>query len=139
MTISDMMPTRLVEDWLHPDEVARAVARGARVVDIRSQAERSVEGPLVGAVALTADEVIDRLDPGSPARIGWAVDHDVEWILVSARGHDAVVLVDGLRGRGVRGAMALIGGFSALRALRLLEAVSGGLHNRRDAAAIAAH
>lgn len=139
MTISEMMPADLVQGLLHPDEVAAAVASGARVVDIRSQAERTAQGPLVGAVAVAAHELLDRLDPAGPRRIGWAASREVPWVVVSARGHGAAAAAEALRRAGLANTVALIGGFASLKALNLFDAVSGGLHTRRDAAAIAAH
>jgi rhodanese-related sulfurtransferase len=139
MTISDMMPTRLLADSMHPDELDDALHGGVRVVDIRTQAERDAQGPLVGAVAIDAASLRDRLDPRSATRIAWATGRDVRWIVVCAHGGAAAEAARELREHGLGRAVGLIGGFRALKAMQLLDAVSGGLHNRSDAAVIAAH
>src|SRR5690606_40350791 len=60
---------RLAVERTYPTELSAAVARGAVVVDIRSNAERAVQGTLPGALAISADLVAERLDPSGPGRL----------------------------------------------------------------------
>lgn len=76
----------LAVERTYPTELAAAVARGAVVIDVRTNAQRDFQGTLPGALAISAELVADRLDPSNPGRLAVAVDLDVEWILVSAEG-----------------------------------------------------
>lgn len=126
-------------ELLFADELAARVTQGAKVVDIRSQRERSEQGPLLGALAVEAELLEHRLDPAGALRLRAATANDVEWIVVSAHGTDAIAAVTSLRRRGLRRVKALAGGYASLRENGQLDAVLGGVHNHRDAAVMAAH
>ena len=83
-TIVEMLAeARTKIDRITVFELRDAVARGAIVVDIRPQAQRAIEGTLPGALAIERNVLEWRLDPSSDARLAIAVDHDVEWIVIS--------------------------------------------------------
>ncbi len=114
-------------------EFRAAAARGGIAVDIRSQAGRNAAGVLFGAWAVDPDVALGRLTPGTRDSLASA-RLDSEWLIVSDDGYDAEVLVWHLHARGVTSARYVLGGHRALAGERV-----AGAHNRREAAAIAAH
>ncbi|MBN4925313.1 hypothetical protein IEU95_00570 [Hoyosella rhizosphaerae] len=126
-------------DVIHPVDVPQAVRRGARVVDVRSQEERTSQGPLLGAIAIDADLAIHRLDPASALRLRSVASTDVEWIIVSSDGAVAAEIVRELRQRGLVYSRSMAGGFAALAENLVFDVIIGGIHNHRDAAVMAAH
>lgn len=130
---------RLAVERTYPTELAAAVARGAVVVDIRSNAERAAQGTLPGALAISADLVAERLDPSGPGRLALAVDRDVEWILVSSDGASSHGVVTELHAQGLRRVTHLVGGYDAIRAARLVGAVAEAQHVAQDVARVTAH
>lgn len=129
----------LAVERTYPTELSAAVARGAVVVDIRTNAERAEQGTLPGALAIAGDLVAERLDPATPGRLALAVDRDVEWILVSASGSGSHRAVVELHEQGLRGATHLVGGYRAIRAAGLVDAVAEAQHVAADVARITAH
>lgn len=129
----------LAVERTYPSELPRAVARGAVVVDIRSHAQRVAQGTLPGALAIGAELVADRLDPGHPGRLAVAVDHDVEWILVSADGADSDRAVAALQEQGLRRVTHLAGGYEAIKSSNLVGAVAAAQHVAADVARVTAH
>lgn len=137
-----IVPTAVVPtavERTYPGELAAAVARGAVVVDIRSNDERGAQGTLPGALAIGTDLVASRLDPADPGRLAAAVDHDVEWVLVSADGAESHRIVAELQNRGLRRVTHLVGGYSAIKAARLAGTVAATRHIAADVARITAH
>lgn len=130
---------RLAVERTYPTELSAAVARGAVVVDIRSNAERAVQGTLPGALAISADLVAERLDPSGPGRLSLAVDRDVEWILVSSDGASSHGVVAELHAQGLRRVTHLVGGYDAIWTARLVGAVAEAQHVAQDVARVTAH
>ncbi|MEU5844449.1 rhodanese-like domain-containing protein [Rhodococcus sp. NPDC047139] len=130
---------RLAVERTYPTELSAAVARGAVVVDIRSHAERAAQGTLPGALAISADIVAERLDPSGPGSLALAGDRDVEWILVSSDGTGSHGVVADLHAQGLRRVTHLVGGYEAIRAARLVEAVARAQHVSEDVARVTAH
>lgn len=93
----------------------RAVEGGATPIDIRSQSTRDRDGALLGAIAIPADDALDRLTPGSSQSLRLAAP-DARWVLVSDDGHDAEWLAWHLQARGISGARFVVGGHRRLRA-----------------------
>ncbi|MBD8507297.1 hypothetical protein HT102_12460 [Hoyosella sp. G463] len=127
---------------LFPGDLQRAVARGARVIDIRTQQERIAQGPLLGAIAIDPDKVAHRVDPRSAVRFREATSTDIEWIIASADGTAAQPIVAELRRRGITRARVLVDGFAGLAEhdpVEPLRAILGGVGHHRDAAVMAAH
>ncbi|WP_305093737.1 rhodanese-like domain-containing protein [Prescottella sp. R16] len=131
-------PTSRV-DRLTVFEIGEAVRRGAIVVDIRSQAARVVEGTLPGALAIDAGVLEQRVDPAGAGRLALAVDHDVEWVIVSSDGAVSGATVAALRRLGLHRATDLAGGYRALKSAGLLGVLIGQRHCVRELATVAAH
>ncbi|GAA5089117.1 rhodanese-like domain-containing protein [Nocardia iowensis] len=117
-------------------ELPTAIALGSVVVDIRSQRQRTREGPLYGALAIGSDVVVNRLDPASPSCLALAREHTGGWILVCSSGDCADVIAAGLRGRGLGKVMSLVGGFRALCAASSLTIAARTPHFERSVAMV---
>ncbi|MCW2497383.1 rhodanese-like domain-containing protein [Jatrophihabitans sp.] len=101
--------SRLVR--LSPSAAARAVAAGARLVDIRPEAQRAREGEVPGALIIERNHLEWRLHPSSDARIPEAVPGQF-WIVLCSEGYTSSLAADALNSIGVP-ATDLIGGFHA--------------------------
>ncbi|WP_024800918.1 rhodanese-like domain-containing protein [Nocardia sp. BMG51109] len=118
-------------------EMPEAIGRGARLVDIRPQAQRVKEGTLPGALVIERNVLEWRLDPTSSARLASATDHDVEWIVVCSEGYTSSLAAASLQQLGLHRATDLVGGYQALKAAGLLSVAAGAPHIAREAAALA--
>lgn len=116
-----------------------AVRRGAVVVDVRTQPERSAAGTLPGALAVAPEHIVTRLDPASSGRLARAADTGCEWVLISADGDVAAMVSHTLHALGVTGAAHLPGGYRELRRRGLVGAADFAEHLRREGEAIAGH
>jgi rhodanese-related sulfurtransferase len=138
MTIDEMLASaRSALRRRHAYEIPAALACGAVLVDIRPQAQRVAEGALPGALAIERNVLEWRLDPTSSARIGHAVDHNVEWIIVCSEGYTSSLAAASLQLLGLHRATDLVGGYQALRTAGLLDVAVGARHFRRTADAVA--
>jgi rhodanese-related sulfurtransferase len=108
-----------------PAEAARAVERGALLVDIRPAAQRAREGSIPGALVIERNVLEWRLDPAGSHRIAQAENHDVHWIVVCSEGYASSLAAAGLRELGLHRATDLDGGFVAWAAAGL-PTLSGG-------------
>ncbi|NLG55846.1 MAG: sulfurtransferase [Rhodococcus sp.] len=124
---------------LHVFDFAAAAARGAVVIDIRTQTQRDREGTLPGAWAIAPDVVEERLDPASGMHLARANDRSTEWVLVCSDGDQARRAAAILARQEVRRVRALIGGYQAIKAEGLTGAVIGAAHSVRELATVAAH
>ena len=104
-------------DRVEPGELARAVADGALVVDIRPEANRRDEGELPGAVVVERIHLEWRLDPTSPDRIPEAVPGR-RVVVVCNEGYSSSLAARSLQALGVD-ATDLVGGYRALDTERL--------------------
>jgi rhodanese-related sulfurtransferase len=102
---------------LGPDEVAQAVAAGARLVDIRPAWQRAVAGEIDGSLIVERNHLEWRLHPSSPARLPWAQPGQ-RWIVVCAEGYTSSLAAAALVSLGIP-ATDLIGGIEAWRAAGL--------------------
>ncbi|GAA2063246.1 rhodanese-like domain-containing protein [Williamsia deligens] len=118
-------------------DLPAAVAAGHRLVDVRSQLDRDLDGVVGGAIAVSPDVVVERLTPGGAASLRSAQEWS-RWVLVATDGDDAEWLTWHLHAAGVTGARFLLGGVRALRAARTAS-LPVTESQRRDLAAIAAH
>lgn len=118
------------------DQFGPALHSGAIAVDIRSQSVRDRDGIILGALAIAADDVLDRLVPGTLQSLAAAVEGR-RWILVGADGHDAEMLTWHLQALGVTGARFVAGGQELLS--RVGGRVPISAHTARDLAAYASH
>jgi len=96
-----------------PDEMFAALARGALVIDTRTETQRAEQGELPGAVVIDRTILEWRLDPESDYRIPEAVDHDIEVIVVCSQGYSSSLAAASLRAVGLWRATDLAGGFES--------------------------
>ena len=109
---------------LEPDETRAAVARGALLVDTRTESQRREQGELPGALVIDRTVLEWRLDPASPARIPEATGYDVAVIVVCRQGYSSSLAAASLRAVGLHRATDLAGGIEAWLAAGL--ALTGG-------------
>ena len=91
-------------------EVVEAQARGALVVDTRTEAQRRRQGELPGAVVIDRTVLEWRLDPASDARIPEATGYDLEVVVVCRQGYSSSLAAASLRAVGLYRATDLAGG-----------------------------
>lgn len=118
-------------------ELHTALTSGHRLVDVRSQRDRDVDGVVAGAIAVGPDLAVSRLTPGTATSLRFA-EAASRWVLVGTDGHDAEWLTWHLHAAGVTGARFLLGGARALRSHPAVT-VPTTPSQRREAAAITAH
>ncbi len=99
---------------LFADEVPAALRRGAVLVDIRPQAQRTREGEVPGALVIERNVLEWRVDPTSDARLPQAVDDDVEWVIVCSEGYTSSLAAAALLDLGLHRATDVVGGYHAL-------------------------
>jgi rhodanese-related sulfurtransferase len=119
--IDEMLRTardRLIR--LSPAEAARAMRRGAVLVDIRPAAQRAQHGEIVGAIVIERNVLEWRLDPRSDARLGFADSYDLEVIITCQEGYTSSLAAASLQDLGLHLATDLEGGFAAWRSAGLL-------------------
>jgi rhodanese-related sulfurtransferase len=98
---------------LSPAEVLEARARGALVVDTRTDSQRRRQGELPGAVVIDRTVLEWRLDPASDARIPEATGYDLEVVVVCRQGYSSSLAAASLRAIGLHRATDLDGGVEA--------------------------
>lgn len=104
---------------LEPRAVARRMAKGAVLVDIRPVAQRAEFGDLPGAIVIERNVLEWRLDPRSDARLSFADSYDLEVIIACQEGYTSSLAAAALHDIGLRRATDLNGGFAAWRAAGL--------------------
>jgi rhodanese-related sulfurtransferase len=104
-------------DRLTPDEAARAVTAGARLVDIRPQWQRARDGEVPGSVIVERNHLEWRLHPASEARLPIAAA-DQRWIVLCEQGYTSSLAADAIGSLGLA-ATDVIGGFEAWAAAGL--------------------
>jgi rhodanese-related sulfurtransferase len=105
---------------LSPDEAFNAVAKeGAILVDIRPEAQRTIEGGIAGALIVERNVLEWRFDPVSSARLPVATGHDLHLILFCSEGYASSLAAADLQKLGLHYATDVIGGFQAWRAAGL--------------------
>jgi rhodanese-related sulfurtransferase len=111
---------------LTPVELLEASARGALVVDTRTEAQRRLQGEFPGAVVIDRTVLEWRLDPASEDRIPEATGYDLEVVVLCRQGYSSSLAVASLRAIGLTRATDLIGGVEAWLAegLPMSEAVA---------------
>ena len=98
---------------LSPDETVAAAARGALVVDTRTETQRRRQGELPGAVVIDRTVLEWRLDPKSEACIPEAGSYDQEIVVVCRQGYSSSVAAASLRALGLSRATDMVGGVEA--------------------------
>jgi len=110
---------------LRAAEVPDALRRGAMLVDIRPQAQRSREGEIPGALVIERNVLEWRCDPTSDARLPQAVGDDVEWVIVCSEGYTSSLAAAALLDLGLHRASDVIGGYHALAGAGVLAELGG--------------
>ena len=98
---------------LSPAEVVAAQARGALVVDTRTEAQRRRQGDLPGVVVIDRTVLEWRLDPAGDARIPEATGYDLEVVVVCRQGYSSSLAAASLRAVGLHRATDMVGGVEA--------------------------
>jgi rhodanese-related sulfurtransferase len=98
---------------LSPAELLEAAARGALVVDTRTEAQRRRQGEFPGALVIDRTVLEWRLDPASDARIPEATGYDLEVVVLCRQGYSSSLAAASLRAVGLHRATDLIGGVEA--------------------------
>jgi rhodanese-related sulfurtransferase len=98
---------------LDPHETWAAAARGALVVDTRTETQRRAQGELPGALVIDRTVLEWRLDPASESRIPEATGYDVEIVVVCRQGYSSSLAAASLRSVGLHRATDLAGGVEA--------------------------
>ncbi len=96
-----------------PADLIEARARGALVVDTRTEAQRRRQGELPGAVVIDRTVLEWRLDPASDHRIPEATGYDLEVVVVCRQGFSSSLGAASLRAVGLHLATDLEGGVEA--------------------------
>ena len=97
------------------EDLAAAMAAGALVVDTRSEAQRSRDGELPGAVVVERNVLEWRLDPASPHRLAEAGDYERPIVVVCDEGFASSLAAASLQDLGLVNATDLEGGYQALK------------------------
>ena len=111
--------SRAVLNRLTPAEARAAQRRGAILVDIRSDSQRSRDGTLPGAYAVSRNVLEWRCDPASPHRAPALARRDVQLVLFCDEGYQSSLAAATLHRFGLTRTTDLIGGFQAWRAAGL--------------------
>ena len=104
---------------MEPRQAAEEQARGALLVDTRTEPQRHKQGAMPGALVIDRTVLEWRLDPASPDRIRQATDHNVRIILVCSEGYSSSLAAASLQDLGLVNATDMIGGFEGWAAAGL--------------------
>jgi rhodanese-related sulfurtransferase len=104
---------------LSPLETCEAAARGALLVDIRPEENRSSEGEIPGALVVDRNVLEWRLDPASRARLPEASSYDRQIIIICNEGYASSLAAAALHQLGLERATDMIGGYRAWKAAGL--------------------
>jgi rhodanese-related sulfurtransferase len=108
---------------LAADEIPAALDRGALLVDIRPQAQRTREGEVpqrLKPLVIERNVLEWRCDPTSDARLPQAISDDVEWVVLCSEGYTSSLAAVALQDLGLHRATDVVGGYHALAAAGLL-------------------
>jgi rhodanese-related sulfurtransferase len=115
-TVDDLIrEARATLDRITPEQASAALAGGALLVDVRTEAQRTTNGEIAGALAIGLNVLEWRLDPASEWRIPQATDHDVRVIVFCQEGYSSSLAAARLQSLGLHRATDVIGGFDAWR------------------------
>jgi rhodanese-related sulfurtransferase len=100
---------------LLPADAAAEHARGALLVDTRTEAQRAADGEIPGAQVIDRTVLEWRLDPTSPWHVADATGPDRRVILICNEGFSSSLAAASLQDLGLFNATDVIGGFEAWR------------------------
>jgi rhodanese-related sulfurtransferase len=106
-------------DRLEPQEAASAIARGAVLIDVRSELQRERDGTVPGSVFFPRNLLEWRCDPASPACDERVCDPARQLIVMCDEGYQSSLAAANLKRLGFERATDLAGGFRAWRAAGL--------------------
>ena len=98
-----------------PDEAMRAAARGAVMIDIRSESQRERDGLIPGARVVPRNELEWRLDPDCEYCDPDLARPEAEVVVVCNQGYQSSLAAATLKDLGFERATDLDGGFQAWR------------------------
>jgi len=104
---------------LGPEAAADAIAAGAVLVDIRTEAQRAADGVVPGAEAMARNVLEWRLDPAGADRLEHLARRDAHVIVMCDAGWQSSLAAEVLQRLGLERATDLDGGFQAWRAAGL--------------------
>jgi rhodanese-related sulfurtransferase len=110
---------------LAPEQAAAAQARGALLVDTRSEEDRGREGVIPGALHVPLSVLFWRADPDSPNRNERIGPLDRELVVLCNDGYSSSLAAATLRELGFERATDIDGGFRGWRAAGLPTAEAG--------------
>jgi rhodanese-related sulfurtransferase len=120
------MPPKTVDDLLadarrrlermDPARVREAIARGALLIDIRSESQRDRDGTVPGSFFIPRNVLEWRCDPASPHRDPRIDGHARQLIVMCDGGYQSSLAAATLHDLGLATATDLVGGFQAWRA-----------------------
>ena len=119
-TINDLLAeARARLERLEPEQARAAVAAGALLVDIRSEAQRAADGTVPGALFFPRNVLEWRVDPASGHADPRVPGPEAAVILMCNEGYQSSLAAATLHDLGFVRATDLIGGFQAWRAAGL--------------------
>ncbi len=98
---------------LTPHEAVEAAARGALLVDTRTEWQRAAQGEVPGALVIDRTVLEWRLDPASDAAIPEATGYDLLVVVLCRQGYSSSLAAASLRAVGLRRATDVVGGVEA--------------------------
>jgi rhodanese-related sulfurtransferase len=101
------------------EEAQEAMARGAAVVDIRSDIQRARDGTIPGAAHVPRNVLEWRLDPECEARDPELASYDRQVAVICDEGYQSSLAAAVLQDLGLERATDVVGGFQAWRAAGL--------------------
>lgn len=104
---------------LDPERAHAAALAGAKLLDIRTEAQRQCDGEIPGALCISRNVLEWRLDPASEHRHPQGPDLDDWIIVVCEEGYQSSLVAATLQQLGFSRATDLVGGFRAWRAAGL--------------------
>jgi len=105
-------------DRVQPQDLERAIADGALLIDLRPVEERERDGDLTGAIIIDRNVLEWRLAPSSEWRIV-DVEPDQRVIVVCTDGYQSSLAAANLQKLGVKGATDVVGGYRGLIGLEV--------------------
>jgi rhodanese-related sulfurtransferase len=118
-TIDELLATaRAGLDRVEPQDLERAIADGALLIDLRPVEERERDGELVGATVIDRNVLEWRLAPSSEWRIV-DVEPDQRVIVVCTDGYQSSLAAAHLQALGLKGATDVVGGYRGLMGLEV--------------------
>ncbi|MDQ6915748.1 MAG: rhodanese-like domain-containing protein [Actinomycetota bacterium] len=119
-TVDEMLArARSRLDRMTPAQAAAAVRDGARLIDIRQEAQRADDGVVPDASFVHRNVLEWRLDPSSGAPDPAVADLDAQVIVLCHEGYASSLAAATLQGLGYGRATDVIGGFQAWKAAGL--------------------